>query len=171
MVGRTLGHYRILARLGAGGMGEVYRAEDTTLKRQVALKILPPETAGDSDRLDRFKREARAAATLNHPHIVTMYSVEEIEGTHFLTMELVRGLTLDRWLADEGVPAISGIDTRALVRRIRDGGAQTAVLCSDPARLDEGELLARAAADRALIAQPHRDVPGQIGRASCRERV
>jgi serine/threonine protein kinase len=84
-----LGHYEIHVLLGAGGMGEVYRATDTRLGREVALKVLPADMAADHDRLTRFHREARAAAALNHPNIVTLYSAEEIDGLHFFTMELV----------------------------------------------------------------------------------
>ena len=96
MIGTTLSHYRITAKLGEGGMGEVYRATDTTLSREVALKVLPAELAGDPARLARFEREAKTVAALNHPNIVTLYSVEEAGGIHFLTMELVAGDTLDR---------------------------------------------------------------------------
>jgi serine/threonine protein kinase len=85
-------------------MGEVYRATDTKLAREVALKVLPVEMASDPDRLARFQREARAVAALNHPHIVTIYSVEEAEGVHFLTMELVQGISLDRRIASGGLP-------------------------------------------------------------------
>ena len=92
--GDQLGAYRILSPLGAGGMGEVYRASDTRLGREVALKILPADMAADADRLARFQREARAAAALNHPNIVTLYSVEQAEGIHFLTMELVDGRSI-----------------------------------------------------------------------------
>src|SRR5512139_872247 len=94
MIGTTLLHYRILGRLGAGGMGQVYAAEDTKLQRRVALKLLPPETAADSELLQRFQREARAVAALNHPNVVTIYTVEEADGVNFLTMELVEGKTL-----------------------------------------------------------------------------
>ncbi len=90
----VLGHYRILERLGAGGMGEVYLAEDAKLRRRIALKILPPELAESAERLQRFESEARAVAALNHPNIVTVHSVEEADGVHFITMELVRGKTL-----------------------------------------------------------------------------
>jgi serine/threonine protein kinase/Tol biopolymer transport system component len=94
MVGQTLSHYRILRPLGAGGMGEVFLAQDTKLGRQVALKVLAHESARDPDRRARFEREARAIAALNHPGIVTIYSVEEDQGLLFITMELVEGTTL-----------------------------------------------------------------------------
>jgi len=99
----TLGHYRILGQLGSGGMGEVYLAEDTKLGRRVALKILPPDLAADTDRRRRFEREARAAAALNHPNIVTIHSVEEADDLHFLTMEVVDGETLVSLVAAEGL--------------------------------------------------------------------
>jgi serine/threonine protein kinase len=104
-VGEHLGHYEIHALLGAGGMGEVYRATDTRLGREVALKVLPADMAADQERLMRFHREARAAAALNHPNIVTLYSAEEIDGIHFFTMELVDGRPLDEFLPAEGFPA------------------------------------------------------------------
>ncbi len=96
MIGTTLAHYRITAALGAGGMGEVWRAHDEKLGREVALKVLSEEFSDDPQRLERFEREARAVASLNHPHIVTIFSVEEAEGVRFLTMELVDGHTLDQ---------------------------------------------------------------------------
>ncbi len=104
MVGRTLGHYRVVDRLGSGGMGEVYRAEDLRLGRTIALKVLPAEVAADPQRLQRFEREARAVAALTHPHIVTLHSIEEAEGVRFLTMELVEGQTLDRRIQPGGMP-------------------------------------------------------------------
>jgi len=104
MIGKTLAHYKITALLGKGGMGEVYRARDTRLDRDVALKILPADVAADPERLQRFRREAKTVAGLNHPHIVTLHSVEEDAGTHFLTMELVEGRGLDRILPPEGLP-------------------------------------------------------------------
>jgi len=104
MIGTTLQHYRIVGKLGAGGMGEVYAAEDTKLQRRVALKLLPPEMAGDPERLQRFQREARAIAALNHPNVVTIYSVEEADGVQFLTMELVEGKTLGDIIPEGGLP-------------------------------------------------------------------
>jgi dienelactone hydrolase len=105
MIGRTLSQYRILEKLGEGGMGAVYVAEDTELHRQVALKVLPPEMADYPDRLRRFKQEARAVAALNHPNIVTVFSVEEAEGLHFITMELVRGRPLTDLISGDGLGA------------------------------------------------------------------
>jgi serine/threonine protein kinase len=104
MIGRTLAHYRINAAIGAGGMGEVYRATDTKLNREIALKILPLDMARDPERLARFQREARTVAALNHPNIVTIYSVEEAEGVHFLTMELVEGRSLKDCITEGGMP-------------------------------------------------------------------
>lgn len=102
-VGRTMGHYRIVEEIGRGGMGVVYRAEDLQLGRQVALKALPPEVAGHEDRLARFRREARSLAALNHPNIVTLYAVEEIDGELLLAMELVKGKTLGEVIPAEGL--------------------------------------------------------------------
>ena len=102
MIGRTLSHFRITAELGSGAMGVVYRAEDTKLGRDVALKVLPEDMASDPERLERFKREAQAIAALNHPNIVTIHSVEEADGVHLLTMELVKGKSLDQLLPTGG---------------------------------------------------------------------
>ncbi len=104
MIGTTLSHYRITATIGIGGMGEVYRAEDTKLGRRIALKILPAAMAKSPERLQRFQREAKAIASLNHPNIVTLYSVEEADGVHFLTMELIEGDDLERLLEEGGLP-------------------------------------------------------------------
>jgi adenylate cyclase len=102
--GTRLGDFEIISLLGAGGMGEVYRAQDSKLGREVALKVLPLDMAADSDCLKRFQREARVVAALNHPHIVTIHSVEEAEGRHFLTMELVEGVALGQLIPKEGLP-------------------------------------------------------------------
>jgi serine/threonine protein kinase len=119
VIGRTLNHYKILDRLGKGGMAEVYVAEDTRLKRKVAIKVLPEEMAGDPPRLERFQREAEAIAALNHPNIVTIYSVEEAEDIRFLTMELVEGETLIEFIPAGGMEVadflrISGPITEAI---------------------------------------------------------
>ena len=126
MIGRTLAHYRITAAIGAGGMGEVYRATDTKLGRDVALKVLPAEMAASPERLERFRREAKALAALDHPGIVTVHSVEEADGVHFLTMQLVEGQPLDRLIPEGGLPVerILEIATgarRGPRRRAREG--------------------------------------------------
>ncbi len=103
VIGTTLAHYRITAALGSGGMGEVWRATDTKLGREVALKVLPEEMAADPERLDRFRREAMMLASLDHPGVVGVYSVEESEGQHFLTMQLVEGESLDGLIPSDGM--------------------------------------------------------------------
>jgi serine/threonine protein kinase len=102
LVGSTLGAYRVLESLGSGGMGRVYLAEDPRLGRRVALKVLPPETASQSEKLARFEREARAVASLSHPGIVMLHSIEEADGMRFLTMEYVEGETLSKAIPARG---------------------------------------------------------------------
>ena len=92
--GTRLGHYEILSRIGAGGMGEVYLAQDTRLDRKVALKILPADVASNNDRMERFVREAKSAAALNHPHIAQVFEIGEQDGAHFIAMEFIDGITL-----------------------------------------------------------------------------
>src|ERR1700686_2816648 len=100
MIGSTIAHYRITAKLGEGGMGEVYRATDTKLGRGVAIKVLPAAFANDPERMARFTREAQVLASLNHPNIATIYGVEE----RALIMELVEGATLDERIAQGPMP-------------------------------------------------------------------
>jgi len=93
-IGKTLGNFEITSQLGKGGMGEVYRAKDQKLGREVAIKVLPEEFARDADRIARFQREAKLLASLNHPNIAAIYGLEESGGTNFLVLELVEGETL-----------------------------------------------------------------------------
>jgi len=103
MIGETLLHYRILSQIGAGATGALYRAEDQKLKREVMLRLLPSELADNVERLERFRREARAVAALNHPNIVTLHSVEETDGRHFITMEAVAGRPLNQVIPPGGL--------------------------------------------------------------------
>ncbi len=103
MITESIGHYTILRKLDEGGMGEVYLARDEKLGRKIALKILPPEAATNRERLERFRREAKVVAALSHPNIVTIYSVEEVDGLHFLTMEYVEGKTLKEAIPRNGL--------------------------------------------------------------------
>ncbi len=102
--GARLGPYEIVFLLGAGGMGEVYRARDTRLLREVAIKVLPAEIASDRERLKRFEREARAASALNHPNIVTIHDIGSADGVSYIAMELVEGDSLSRRLAGGALP-------------------------------------------------------------------
>jgi serine/threonine-protein kinase len=113
----SLGPFRILEKLGEGGMGEVYRATDTVLKRQVALKVLPPDVASDPDRVARFQREAEVLASLNHPHIAQLYGLERSTGTLALVMELVEGPTLADRIASGPIPVDEALP---IARQIAD---------------------------------------------------
>ena len=104
MIGKTLAHYEIIGLLGKGGMGEVYKARDTKLGREVALKVLPSDMAEDPERLERFEREARAVAALNHPNVVTLFSLDDAEGQRLLVMEYVDGKSLDKIIPPRGLP-------------------------------------------------------------------
>ena len=118
MIGQTVSHYKIVEKLGGGGMGVVYKAEDTNLHRQVAIKVLPDEFARDAERLVRFQREAQVLASLNHPKIAAIHGLEESDGKRFIVMELVEGQTLAHRLLKDPLPVDEVLD---LCRQIAEG--------------------------------------------------
>ena len=120
MIGKTLAHYEVLSKLGEGGMGVVYRAKDTKLSREVALKILPPEFSADSERMARFEREAKVLASLHHPNIASIFGFESLPECTFLVMELVEGEDLSEVLKGG---ALSGGVFRFL-QRLRQHGLE-----------------------------------------------
>ena len=103
-IGQTISNYKILEKIGQGGMGEVYLADDTSLERKVALKFLPDAFTGDPERMARFEREAKLLASLNHPNIAAIYGLEQADGKRFLVMEYVRGETLQAKLSKGALP-------------------------------------------------------------------
>src|SRR5712691_2563489 len=122
MIGEALSHYRILSKLGAGGMGEVYLAQDTKLDRKVALKVLPAEVAAHPDRMKRFVQEAKTASALNHPNIITIYEIDERgssptvrEGVHFIAIEFIDGETLRQRMKDAPMKLAEVLDVAAQV--------------------------------------------------------
>jgi serine/threonine-protein kinase len=118
MVGKTISHYKVIEKIGQGGMGEVYRAEDTNLSRDVAIKVLPEQFTKDPQRLARFEREAKLLASLNHPNIAAIYGLEEADGVRFLSMELVPGETLAEKVAKGPVPVEEALE---VCRQIAEG--------------------------------------------------
>jgi serine/threonine-protein kinase len=148
LIGQTLSHFRITAKLGEGGMGEVYRAEDTKLGREVAIKVLPEAVASDPERLARFEREAKVLASLNHPHIAGIYQVEEADGVHFLVMELAAGEDLRERLARGPVPIAEALPMALQIAQALEEAHERGVIHRDlkPAnvKIDEESGLAKA---------------------------
>src|SRR5215831_5830368 len=103
MICKTISHYNILEKLGEGGMGVVYKARDTHLDRLVAVKVLPAEKVADPERKQRFVKEAKAASSLNHPDIITIYDIGQTEGVDFISMECITGKTLDQLIPRHGM--------------------------------------------------------------------
>jgi len=118
MIGKTLSHYKVIEKIGQGGMGEVYRAEDTNLSREVAIKVLPEQFTQDPQRLARFEREAKLLASLNHPNIAAIYGFEKADGVHFLALELVEGDTLAEKVAKGPMPVEEALE---ICRQIAEG--------------------------------------------------
>ncbi len=118
MIGKTLSHYKVLEKIGQGGMGEVYRAEDTNLSREVAIKVLPEQFTQDPQRLARFEREAKLLASLNHPNIAAIHSFEHADDIHFLVLELVPGETLQERVAKGPLPVEEALE---VCRQIAEG--------------------------------------------------
>ena len=118
MIGKTISHYKVIEKIGQGGMGEVYRAEDTNLGREVAIKVLPEQFTKDPQRLARFEREAKLLASLNHPNIAAIYGLEEAEGIRFLSLELVEGDTLAEHLTKGPFPVKEALE---VCRQIAEG--------------------------------------------------
>ncbi|RKZ11938.1 hypothetical protein DRQ53_01860 [bacterium] len=131
MIGRTLGNYEILGELGRGGMGEVYRARDTRLQREVAIKVLPKDIAQDPEVQQRFSREAQTISSLNHPHICVLHDVGEHEGIHYLVMELVDGLTLTQALEKGPLPIADTLKYGAQISDALDRAHRAGVIHRD----------------------------------------
>src|SRR5437899_144974 len=129
--GTKLGRYEIRSQLGAGGMGEVFLAQDTKLDRKVALKILPPEFAEDAERMRRFVQEAKAASALNHPNIITIHEIGESDGVHYIATEFIDGTTLGDRLADHSLTLSEVLAIAAQIARAIQAAHEAGIVHRD----------------------------------------
>ncbi len=144
--GTRLGPYEVTAQIGVGGMGEVYRATDTTLNRQVAVKVLPESLASDAERIARFEREAKTLASLNHPNIAAIYGFEKSSGVHALVMELVEGPTLADRIAQGAIPVDEALPIAKQIAEALEAAHEQGIIHRDlkPANIKNTPCQARS---------------------------
>lgn len=131
MIGKTIGNYQIQEKIGAGGMGEVFRAHDTRLDRDVAVKVLPDSFAGDPERLSRFEREAKLLAGLNHTNIGAIYGIEEADGARFLILELIDGEDLSKRLQRGAIPVDEALEIASQIAEALEAAHEQGVIHRD----------------------------------------